>query len=70
MKLLPIRTFDRRSVAAPVTIAARVSRRSSSQGKMKLSGKFQDEGWSWSITDPGFNLSVGSARQYCYEKMP
>lgn len=168
MKLFPIRTFGRSSVAAPVTMAAQISRRSSSQGKMKLSGKFaafsvsllvampvqarnleyflktyplsggqefevlnrpgtgpslfwcgagthavrklglgmmdriylvqgrapsvtrpgetavtftvdphhpvvgkhQDEGWSLSITDPGFNLSVGSARQYCYEKMP
>ncbi|MBA83988.1 hypothetical protein ACSSNL_02665 [Thalassobius sp. S69A] len=33
-------------------------------------GIYQHSGWSVSIKDPGYNLSVSSARQFCFEKMP
>ncbi|GEM_PF-7085149 len=32
-------------------------------------GTYQDQSWSVSIKDPGFSLSVDSARQFCFEKM-
>lgn len=37
--------------------------------KHPVVGTYQHTGWGVSAKDPGYNMSVGSARQYCFEKM-